>query len=89
MDNTVESITLTDENGENIEFDVVTKLDIQDKEYVIVVPKDEETDEAIALKIISNESGKDILVTVDDDDEFAIVAEAYESLFAEEDSELN
>ncbi|WP_027623317.1 DUF1292 domain-containing protein [Clostridium lundense] len=89
MENDVTSIVLTDEEGNETEFEVVTKLDIEDKEYVIVVPKDEDTDEAIALRIDKDEDGNDILVTVDDDDEFAIVVEAYETLFAEEDSELN
>lgn len=89
MENDVTSIVLTDEEGIETEFEVVTKLDIEDKEYVIVVPKDEDTDEAIALRIDKDEDGNDILVTVDDDDEFAIVVEAYETLFAEDDSELN
>lgn len=89
MENDVTSIVLTDEEGKETEFEVVTKLDIEDKEYVIVVPKDEDTEEAIALRIDKDEDGNDILVTVDDDDEFAIVVEAYETLFAEEDSELN
>ncbi|PRR77021.1 hypothetical protein CLLI_26360 [Clostridium liquoris] len=89
MENDVISIALTDEEGNEIEFEVVTKLDIEDKEYVIVVPKDEDTDEAIALRIDKDEDGNDIMVTVDDENEFDIVAEAYETLFAEEDNELN
>lgn len=89
MENDVISIALTDEEGNEIEFEVVTKLDIEDKEYVIVVPKDEDTDEAIALRIDKDEDGNDIMVTVDDENEFDIVAEAYETLFAEGDNELN
>lgn len=85
MENDVANIVLTDENGEEIEFEVITKLDIEDKEYVIVVPKDEETDEAVALRIDKDEDGNDLLVTVDDEDEFAIVVEAYETLFDDED----
>lgn len=85
MENDATNILLTDENGEEIEFEVITKLDIEDKEYVIVVPKYEETDEAVALRIDKDEYGNDLLVTVDDEDEFAIVAEAYETLFDDED----
>lgn len=85
MENDITNIVLTDENGEEIEFEVITKLDIEDKEYVIVVPKDEETDEAVALRIDKDEDGNDLLVTVDDEDEFAIVVEAYETLFDDED----
>ncbi|KGK88416.1 MULTISPECIES: DUF1292 domain-containing protein [Clostridium] len=85
MENDITNIVLTDENGEEIEFEVITKLDIEDKEYVIVVPKDEDTDEAVALRIDKDEDGNDLLVTVDDEDEFAIVVEAYETLFDDED----
>lgn len=85
MENDVTNIVLTDENGEEIEFEVITKLDIEENEYVIVVPKDEDTDEAVALRIDKDEDGNDLLVTVDDEDEFAIVVEAYEALFDDED----
>lgn len=85
MENDVSTIVLTDENGEEKEFDVVTKLDIEDKEYVIVVPSDGGEDEAVALRIEKDENGDDILVTIDDDDEFAMVSEAYELIFSEED----
>ena len=39
MDNNIDTITLTDEEGKETEFEVITKLDIEDKEYVVVVPK--------------------------------------------------
>lgn len=84
MDNNVNTITLTDEEGKETEFDVITKLDIEDKEYVVVVPKDEQVDEAIALRIDNNDNGEEVLVPVEEDKEFNMVAEAYESLFSEE-----
>ncbi len=90
MENDVTSIVLNDEDGNEIEFEVITKMDIEDKEYVVVVPKDsdeESADEAIVLRIDKDEEGNEILVTVEDDDEFAIVSEAYETLFSED--ELN
>ncbi|MDF2880993.1 MAG: hypothetical protein K0R54_1550 [Clostridiaceae bacterium] len=87
MDNNIDSITLYDEDNNEIEFDVITKMDIEDKEYVIVVPKGQDTDEAIALRIDKDEEDNEILVTIDDDDEFEIVTEAYETLFSSD--ELN
>lgn len=90
MENDVTNIVLNDEDGNEVEFEVITKMDIEDKEYLVVVPKDrdeEDTDEAIVLRIDKDEEDNDILVTVEDDDEFAIVSEAYETLFSE--GELN
>lgn len=86
MENDVTSITLLDENNEEVEFEVITKMEIEDKEYVIVVPKDKDTDEAIALRIDKDQDGNDVLVTIDDDSEFEIISEAYETLFAEDEN---
>ena len=91
MDNDVNVITLLDEDGVEKEFDVVTKLDIEDKEYLIVVPKEEDAEdedtEAIALRIGKDVDGNDVLAVVEDDDEFQIVNEAYETLFYEDETE--
>jgi len=78
------TIFLYDENGDEVEFEVVTKLDIEGKEYVIVTPIDEDTDDAIALRIEKDEEGNEVLVTVEDDEEFEMIEEAYETLFAED-----
>lgn len=78
------TIFLYDEDGNEVEFEVVTKLDIEGKEYVIVTPLDEETDDAIALRIEKGEDGEEVLVTVEDDEEFEMIEEAYETLFAED-----
>jgi len=85
MDNNVETILLNDEEGNEIEFDVLTKLDIEDKEYVIVAPTGEEDIDAIALRIDKDAEGNDILVTIEDDEEFEMISEAYETIFSEED----
>jgi uncharacterized protein YrzB (UPF0473 family) len=78
------TIFLYDENGDEVEFEVVTKLDIEGKEYVIVTPIDEDTDDAIALRIDKDEEGNEVLVTVEDDAEFEMIEEAYDTLFAED-----
>lgn len=80
----MKNIVLKNEEGNEVEFEIITKLDIQEEEYVIVVPTDDEEADAIALRIDSDENGKDILVAVDDEEEFAMVCEAYEILFEEE-----
>ena len=85
MDNNVETILLNDEEGKEIEFDVLTKLDIEDKEYVIVAPTGEEDIDAIALRVDKDAEGNDILVTIEDDEEFEMISEAYETIFSEED----
>ncbi len=84
MDNNVETIMLNDEEGNEIEFDVITKLDIEDKEYVIVAPTGEEDIDAVALRVDKDAEGNDILVTVEDDAEFEMISQAYDAVFSEE-----
>ncbi|NLZ48675.1 MAG: DUF1292 domain-containing protein [Clostridiales bacterium] len=83
MENDVERIVLTDEEGVETEFNVITKFDIEDKEYVIVIPVEGEEEEAIALRIDKDDDGNDVLVTIEDDEEFQMVCEAYEAIFSE------
>lgn len=87
MDNNIVTLPLFDEEGNEVEFEVITKLDIENKEYVIVVPKDEDVDEAVCLRIDVDENGEEVLVPVEDDEEFEKVSEAYETFFNED--ELN
>lgn len=87
MDEELDIITLYGEEGEEAKFQVITKIDLEDKEYFIVVPIDEdenESDEAIAFRVDKNEEGEEVFIVVEDDDEFAMVSEAYETVFSED-----
>lgn len=77
-----EPLILKDEEGKEVKFEVIMKIDIEDKEYVIVTLADEEAD-AIAFRIDKDENGEETYVTIDDDDEFEMVCEAYETLSLE------
>ncbi|WP_032121845.1 DUF1292 domain-containing protein [Clostridium amazonitimonense] len=84
MENDVSTILLKDEDGNEVEFEVITKFDIEENEYVIVASMEESETEAIALKILKDDDGNDILVTVEDEDEFELIAEAYGAIFSED-----
>jgi uncharacterized protein YrzB (UPF0473 family) len=82
MENDIKNLVLEDEDGKQVQFEVITKLDIEDREYVIVTSEDSrESEEAIVLKIIEDEKGMEIFATVEDEDEFNQVSEVYEALF--------
>ncbi|GAA0114435.1 MULTISPECIES: DUF1292 domain-containing protein [Clostridium] len=80
MENKMETIMLMDENGNEIEFEIVVKLDIEDKEYVIVTPVESDEEYDVALRIEESEDGELVLVPVEEDDELALISEAYEAL---------
>ncbi|MCT4565377.1 MAG: DUF1292 domain-containing protein [Maledivibacter sp.] len=76
-------ISLMDENNKETEFEVIATLEINETEYAILLPLDEETDEALVFKI-ARENGEEILEYVDNDEEINMVAEAYDELLEDE-----
>ena len=87
MDNATfesEFYTLTDEEGTEIEFEVIGKCEYKGVEYFAMIPSDVEADATeceyvILKKIVDN--GEDILVTLDDDNEFDDVADIFDDMF--------
>lgn len=77
-------ISLVDENGVESEFEVILTLEANDKEYAILMPvDDEESDEALVFRIDQDEEGE-ILVPLEDDKEYEIVVDVYNTLMDEE-----
>lgn len=76
-------ITLLDENNEEKEFQVVATLEINETEYAILLPLDEDTNEGLVFKIIE-ENGEEVLEYVESDKEIDMVAKAYEELVDKE-----
>lgn len=86
MEKDIEYIDLLDEEGNELKFKVVSffKIDDLNSEYVVLTPADEEGDEAVVLKVVSDEEGEDTLINIEDEAEFAMVEEAYNLLMQEE-----
>ena len=79
----VEVLTLTDdETGEEQDFDLLAKAEIDGKVYLALVPSNEEAEEYIILR--ADVSDEDMsLETIEDDEEFDKVAEYFDDLFFE------
>jgi len=80
----LEEIELVDEEGNVVKCLVLARLELDGKQYAIVVDEESE-DEAGILRIDVDEQGKEQWVTVEDDQEWDRVAEAWEELYADED----
>ncbi|KGG81467.1 hypothetical protein Y919_00450 [Caloranaerobacter azorensis H53214] len=78
-----ETITLIDDEGNEIEFEVIATFDIEDREYAVLLPVNEEEDEAYILKIEYDEDGNMILVNIEDKSEFDDAAAVYEAIIDE------
>ena len=77
-------INLIDENGVESAFEIILTLEAEGKEYAILVPVEEEdAEEALIFRIDQDEEGE-ILVPLEDDKEYEIVVDVYNTLMEEE-----
>ncbi|NLY69876.1 MAG: DUF1292 domain-containing protein [Clostridiales bacterium] len=84
-----EILTLTDEEGNENQFEVIGSRELDGITYMALIPFDDKGDdreevEYVILKMDYDEDGEEVLVTIDDDDEFDRIADIFdEELFGE------
>lgn len=69
---------LTDEEGNENKFELQGSLELDGITYLALIPIDETDDEFVILKVETDEDGEEILVTIDDDDEFDKIADIFQ-----------
>lgn len=74
-----ESVTLTDEDGVEKNFDIIGSMELDGNTYFALVDAESDEDEYIILKSVMDENNEEILITIDDDDEFDKVADAFDN----------
>lgn len=81
-------VVLVGEDGEEVEFELLDTVEMNDNEYVVLLPleeqEDEEVDEVVILKVEHNEDGDDAFITVDDEEELTEVFEEFKERMEEE-----
>ena len=79
-----EIYTLTDDDGNDAEFELLAQLEDNGITYLAMAPLDEtaDEDEYVVLKVEVDENGEETVVSVDDDDEFERIADMFDDLFA-------
>lgn len=85
-------ITLVDEDGREHRFNLLNVLEVEGLKYAVMlpeVPEEDEDEEAVIFRIDADEAGEEVLVDIEDDEEFAKVCEVLEDMYEEdeEDSE--
>jgi len=93
-----DTITLIDEDGEEQDFFIVDELTVEGNKYAVLLSleemeesiEDEEDEgdegEAVILKYVFDENGKEILADIEDDEEWEKVANAWEEMLSQENS---
>lgn len=80
---------LTDEEGNELKFEVIGSAEINGTMYYAMIPVDDQPEEEdvyeyVILKAETDEDGEEVLVTIDDDDEFDDVADYFDDMLADE-----
>ena len=85
-----EFYTLTDEEGNEIEFELIGSVEVKGVQYYAMIPADAadkaegEFCEYVILKKSTDENGDETLETIDDDEEFDNIADVFDDMFSEE-----
>lgn len=79
----VSILELTDEDGNEVEFELVDSVDYEGDEYLILLPMEEEDPEVVILKVVTDGKGNESYVTVDTEETLMAVFEIFKDRFAD------
>lgn len=78
-------ITLTDEEGNEVQLEFLDLIEYQGQEYVVLLPMDDDDTEVVILQVEPGESeDEESYVSVDDDDLVQAVFEIFKEKFKDE-----
>ncbi len=69
-------IVLTDDEGNDVEFEWLDTIEMNDNTYVVVLPTEEDAEEVVILKVES-EDDEDSFIGIEDEDEINAVFELF------------
>ena len=85
----VELLTLTDENGNDVEFEYLDSIDYEGKEYIVLIPADEESCEIVILEVEPVDEENENYLSVKDEDTlnavYGIFKERFKDILSFED----
>lgn len=87
-----ETVTLTDEDGCEIEFAIIDSLENEGNTYILAVETqmlDDDESEASLFKKVKTDDGEDAYEIIEDDAEFDRIAELFQSSGSEYDVEID
>ncbi|MDI3256110.1 MAG: DUF1292 domain-containing protein [Kyrpidia sp.] len=79
-----DTVLLEDEEGNERAFQIVEVIEVEGKEYAVLVPRDDPEGDGVVLRIDTAGDGEEYLVDIEDDDEWNRVVRAYEAAVGED-----
>ena len=84
MANEDQIIETIDENGNLIKFELFDIVEVDEQEYALLLPVEEEDNDEVVLMRITKDGDEYLFETLDDDDEFEKVANYVENMDEDE-----
>ena len=75
-----EIMSFKDEDGNNIDFEAIAKIYLEEQGYLLLAPLGEESEDMFAFRIDIDEEGNEELNIVEDDTEFEEIKKEYKKL---------
>ncbi len=70
-------LTLTDDEGSEVEFELLDVVEYEGEEYIVLIENDEEADEVVILKINALDEENEEYVSIDDEETLQNVFELF------------
>lgn len=74
-------LSLTDEEGNEVEFELIDSVDYEGKEYLILLPPEEEAAEVVILEVEPHNDGSETYLTIDNEAVLQAVFEIFKERF--------
>ena len=78
------TILLTDEEGNEYAYDIADYIDVDDQEYVVLVPQAEDDDEVVILRVEEQDEETDVFVNEENEAILERVFEIFKDRFEDE-----
>ncbi len=79
MSDNHDRLTLVDEEGQEHAFSVLDVVEIEENRYAVLLPDSDPEAGAVILRIETDENDDELLVDIDDDEEFERIIEFLET----------
>ncbi|MBE6824993.1 MAG: DUF1292 domain-containing protein [Ruminococcaceae bacterium] len=77
-------ITLEDNEGNEVEFELLDVVDYENEEYIVLIENDEDAQDVVILKIESVDDETENYVGIDDEELLSNVFEAFKEKYKDE-----
>ncbi|MDE6092703.1 MAG: DUF1292 domain-containing protein [Ruminococcus sp.] len=77
-------ITLTDDNGDEVSFEVIGEVEYQERYFVVLLPFDDEDDGVVILEIMPSDDENGEFLSIDDEELLQAVFEKFKKDYSGE-----